>query len=292
MREQERSAPAGTSVRLSTEAKGILPNFFIAGAMRSGTTSLTRYLDAHPEVFVARQKEIHYFDLNYPKGIDWYREHFSTVGGESAIGDATPSYMYLDYAVVRMAQAVPAARIIAILRNPVDRAYSHYQLRRAVGAEQLTFTEAIAAEPQRLALGDPRRACPYLDMSRYVRQLRHICTHFPREVVHVVLFEELRDEPQRTYSEVCRFLGVDHTFVPPNLGQVVNASVTYRSTSLRKLRRHLPQPVWRILGRLNTRRASYHPLGPALRAELTERFAQDNAELAAWLGHDLAMWKT
>ncbi|MGH2698454.1 MAG: sulfotransferase family protein [Actinomycetota bacterium] len=292
MKEQERVAPAGTSARLPTETDGTLPSFFIAGAMRSGTTSLTRYLDAHPEVFVSRPKEIHYFDVNYPKGIDWYRGHFSTVAGEHAIGDATPSYMYLGDAVVRMAQAVPEARIIALLRNPVDRAYSHYRLRRAVGAEQLDFVDAIAAELQRLELGDPRRACPYLDMSRYVSQLRHLCRHFRREAVHVVIFEALRDEPQHTYSEVCRFLGVDDTFVPPNLGQVVNASVTYRSMGLRKMRHRLPRPVWRVVGRLNTRRASYPPLDPALRAGLTERFAQDNAELAAWLGHDLAMWET
>jgi hypothetical protein len=284
---------AATSMVSTIETEASLPNFFIAGAMRSGTTSLTRYLDAHPEVFIPRVKEIHFFDLNHAdKGIGWYEEHFSTVAGERAIGDATPSYMYLEDAVVRMARALPTARIIAILRNPVDRAYSHYWLRRALGVEKVDFIDAIAEESQRVALGDPRRSCPYLDMGRYVRQLKHVCRHFPRDAVHVVIFEELRDEPAKIYVEVCRHLGVDDTFVPNNLGRVVNASVSYRSASLRRVGRRLPRPLSRVVGRLNTKRNSYPPMDPGLRIDLSERFVQDNAELAAWLERDLSAWQT
>ena len=132
-----RQHPEQTGSRDSggTEHQGALPNFFIAGTMRSGTTSLTRYLDAHPDVFIAPQKEIHYFDLNYPRGIDWYRQQFSNVDREVAVGDATPSYVYLEEAVARMTETVPDARVIVLLRHPVDRAYSHYWLRRALGAE-------------------------------------------------------------------------------------------------------------------------------------------------------------
>jgi hypothetical protein len=267
-----------------------LPNFFIAGTMRSGTTSLTRYLDVHPEVFIAPQKEIHFFDLNYSKGLDWYRRNFSTAEKEHAIGDATPSYMYLEDAVARMAQAVPDGRLIALLRHPVDRAYSHYWLRRSLGVEKVDFLDAVRAEPKRLALGDPRRECPYLDMSRYVHQLRRLSRYFPRESVHVVIFEELKQNPEIVYRDVCRFLGVDESFVPPNLGQVVNASVSYRWLALQRMRHKVPRPMWRVLGRLNTRRGSYPPLNPALRTELSQRFVEDNSELEAWLGRDLSIW--
>jgi hypothetical protein len=270
--------------------EGSLPNFFIAGTMRSGTTSLTRYLDAHPEAFIAPQKEIHYFDLNYSRGIDWYRQQFSNVGGEIAVGDATPSYMYLEEAVARMSETVPGARVIALLRHPVDRAYSHYWLRRTLGAEEKDFTEAVREEDKRIALGDPRRECPYLDMSRYVHQLRRLTRHFPRDAVHVVIFEELKRGPEAAYKEVCEFLGVDAEFVPANLGQVVNASVSYRSRRLRQMRHTMPRPVWRVVGRINTRRASYPPLDPELRAELAGRFTEDNSELASWLGRDLSLW--
>jgi hypothetical protein len=292
MGKQQHLAHATSRPDSKTNEDGALPNFFLAGTMRSGTTSLTRYLDAHPEVFVAAQKEIHYFDLNYSQGIAWYRQHFSTVNDERAVGDATPSYMYMEEAVIRMAETVPGARVIALLRNPVDRAYSHYWLRRAVGAEKSDFVEAINEEPRRIALKDPRRECPYLDMSRYVHQLRRLCRHFPREAVHVVIFEELKSTPAAVYSDVCRFLGVDDAFVPANLGRVVNASISFRSRRLRQMRHIMPRPLWRVVGKLNTRRVSYPPLDPVLRVELTERFAKDNAALASWLGRDLSLWES
>src|SRR5919106_2306555 len=103
-----------------------LPNFFIAGTMRSGTTSLTRYFDDHPQVYLAPTKEIHFFDLKYERGLDWYGTHFSGANGAPAVGEATPSYVYLRDAVDRMAATVPDARIVVTLRNPVDRAYSHF----------------------------------------------------------------------------------------------------------------------------------------------------------------------
>ena len=288
----KRQLPEQTESRGSgrTEHLGPLPNFFIAGTMRSGTTSLTRYLDAHPDVFIAPQKEIHYFDLNYSRGIDWYRQQFSDIDGADAVGDATPSYVYLEEAVARMAEAVPGGRVIVLLRHPVDRAYSHYWLRRALGAEKEDFMDAVHDEPRRLALGDPRRECPYLDMSRYVRQLRRLIKYFPREAIHVVIFEEMKRDPETTYKDVCRFLGVNKEFVPANLGQVVNASVSYRSRRLRQLRHKVPGPVWRVVGRLNTRRTSYPPLDPEIRTELSGRFTADNSELAAWLGRDLSPW--
>ena len=287
-----RQHPGQTGLQRSERIahEGSLPNFFIAGTMRSGTTSLTRYLDAHPDVYIAPQKEIHYFDLNYSRGIDWYREQFSGVGREAAVGDATPSYVYLEEAMARMAETIPGARVIVLLRHPVDRAYSHYWLRRTLGAEKKDFMDAVHDEPRRIALGDPRRECPYLDMSRYVYQLRRLIRYFPREAVHVVIFEEMKRDPETTYRHVCRFLRVNEEFAPANLGQVVNASVSYRSRRLRQLRHKMPGPVWRVVGRLNTRRASYPPLDPELKAELAGKFTEDNSELASWLGRDLSLW--
>ena len=267
-----------------------LPNFFIAGTMRSGTTSLARYLDAHPEVFVSHPKEIHFFDLKFDKGIEWYSRLFANADGAAAAGDATPSYVYLEDAVTRMAQTVPEARVIITLRNPIDRAYSHYWLRRSIGAEHLDFEDAVEAEPERLALGDPRRACPYLDMGRYLPQLERLCEHFPRSRVHVFVFEDLRDDPLPTYQSVCRFLGVEESFVPTNIGKVVNPFVTFRSVRVRKAKRHLPGLLRKVVGRLNTTRSSYPPMDPDLRADLEGRFAADNAALAKWLERDLSVW--
>src|SRR5437764_7156012 len=115
-----------------------LPNFFIIGAMRSGTTSLTRYLNAHPDVFVAPGKELHFFDQRFDRGLDWYRDCFERAAGQRAIGEATQSYMYDAEAMTRLAVTVPKARLLAILRNPVDRAWSHYWLNRALALETLS----------------------------------------------------------------------------------------------------------------------------------------------------------
>lgn len=268
-----------------------LPSFFIAGAMRSGTTSLTRYLDAHPDVFMAKPKEIHFFDLKFDKGLEWYSRHFIAAGASAAVGEATPSYMYLPEAIRRMATRVPDARLIVVLRDPVDRAYSHYWLRRNLGSEQLDFRSAIAEDAERVAMGDPRRSCPYLDMGRYLRQLQTICEHYPRAALHVVLLDELRDDPAATYASLCQHLGIDRDHRPGVLGKVVNRNVSFRSVALRRAGGRLPKALGRFVGYANTRRSgSYPPMDPRLRAELTEFFEPDNVALAEWLGIDLSGW--
>jgi hypothetical protein len=109
---------------------GRLPNFLIVGAMKSGTTSLARYLGAHPQAYVAPEKEINFFERGYVwnRGVDWYASRFEGAGDALAVGEASPSYMYWPTAIERMASVVPDARLIALLRDPVERAYSHYLL--------------------------------------------------------------------------------------------------------------------------------------------------------------------
>jgi hypothetical protein len=269
---------------------GTLPNFLIVGALRSGTTSMARYLGSHPDVFVAPQKEVRYFDRNFERGIDWYARQFSGVAGESAVGEATPTYMYEELARERMREKLPEARLIAVLRNPVDRAYSHYWLNRATGIETLGFAAALDLEARRLDRGEARYA--YADRGRYLRYLRRVGDLYHRGSLLSILFEDLRDRPEGTYRSVCRFLDVDARFVPPNLGRPINGFVTFRSPQLRRMTRSLPRPMRNAVGRLNARSTSYPPMDPSLRKELLRRFAEDNEALADWLGKDLAMWRT
>src|SRR4051812_42429120 len=104
------------------------PDFLIVGAAKAGTTSLAAYLAEHPDVFMARRKELHFFgrEKEYRRGWEWYCSHFEGAGDARAVGEATPDYMWRERAVERIAQDLPKARIIATLRHPVDRAYSHY----------------------------------------------------------------------------------------------------------------------------------------------------------------------
>lgn len=275
---------------------GRLPNFLIVGAAKSGTTSLAHYLRPHPQVFMAAAKELHFFDEHYAKGLDWYREHFAGAQDATAVGEATPVYMYDAAAVARMAAALPDARLIAVLRDPVDRAYSHYWMNRRQGREPLTFADAIAAEPERLAAGpEPRSHFAYVDRSRYLGQLRRLAEHFSREQVHVVLFDDLAPATRAaSYAEVCRFLDIAEDARPATLDRTFNESVAFRSLAVRRLTHRMGRAGLRrsskLIGRLNARRTSYPPLPERDRVRVAALFEEENRALAAWLERDLASW--
>jgi hypothetical protein len=271
----------------------VLPTFLVIGAMRAGTTTLARALGDHPAVFVPRDKEIHYFDQNFDKPVDWYRRWFESADGAPAIGEATPTYMYEREAPARMAAVVPEARLVVILRNPIDRAHSHYWHERSLGRETLSFREGLAAEPERIGTDEvlPRLRFAYLDRSRYLPQLERVCRHYPRERLHVMILEEFQRDPATHYGEVCRFLGVDDSFRPSRISRVLNRYVSYRSPRLGSLARRIRwRPLRRVVGRLAVRGFEYPRMDPDLRRELRDRFAEDSAALAAWLGRDLSVW--
>ena len=244
--------------------------------MRSGSTSLYKYLQVHPQVWMPR-KEIHFFDRRWDNGLDWYRDRFDGWSGQPAVGEATPTYLAETEALDRMATTIPEARLVAILRDPVDRAYSHYWMEHVRGRDDRTFADAA---------GD------YLERGRYLPQLRAACERFGRERLAVVLLDDLRSAPEATYAEVCGFLGVDGGFRPPRLGERVNRFVAFRSMRVRNARRRLPKKfrIGRIVGRLNAVEGNYPPLDPALAARLRADLAADNAALAEWLGRDLSSW--
>jgi hypothetical protein len=144
-----------------TRGMRLLPDFIIIGGQRCGTTSLFNYLTQHPDVFPSCPKEVHYFSIHYHKGVNWYRSHFPLVMQKSYVerghdrrfvaGEATPYYIAHPHAPQRIAETVPEAKLIVLLRNPVDRAYSHYHYEVKNGLETLSFAEAIDREDERLA---------------------------------------------------------------------------------------------------------------------------------------------
>jgi hypothetical protein len=266
----------------------VLPNFLIVGAPRSGTTSLARYLGAHPQVFMAADKEVRFFGAGFDRGLEWYAKHFAGAGTQPRVGEATPTYLADPQARRRLAATLPEAKLIAILRDPVDRAYSQYWLARSLGTEDRTFEAAIGVAGGADATDRPLRR--YLEQGRYVEQLRDLCTLYPRDAVHVEIFEDFVAAPAERFRSVCRFLDVDDTVVPDLVGATVNRHVDHRSPSLHRAARDLPRPIRRALGRLNARPATYPPMAPATRAELRSRFEGPNDELARWLGRDLSEW--
>jgi hypothetical protein len=203
------------------------------------------------------------------------------------VGEATPTYLADPEARRRIAETLPDARLIAILRNPVDRAYSQYWMARSLGTEDRSFEAAIgltASEP------DARPLRRYLEHGHYVDQLRDLAARHPRGAIHVAIFEDFVEAPEAAFRAVCRFLDVDDAIVPDVVGTTVNAHVDHRSGSLHRAAKDLPRPLRRAIGRLNARAESYPPMDPATRVELLGRFREPNDALAAWLGRDLTGW--
>jgi hypothetical protein len=205
----------------------VLPNTLLIGAMRAGTTTLWAYLRQHPEIASGSAKERDYLSWDFHKPIDWYRSTYPLA--RRALGtrflDASPSYLIHPRAAERAACLVPDARILVVVRHPVQRAYSHYNFVRLRGWEELSFADALACEEERMSRAlaavqagnqESERLYTrfaYKARSRYAEQLRTWWSHFPKDRVHVVCSEELYANPQRVVSDAFEFLRVDPSFV-------------------------------------------------------------------------------
>lgn len=216
--ETARTARAWTRVPRSASRR--LPDFLIVGGQRCGTTSLFNYLAAHPDVVPSLGKELHFFTKHWRHGPAWYRAHFPTIGEPGLTFEATPYYLYHPHAPWRAAQVVPRAKLIVLLRDPVTRAYSHYQHNRARRFEHLSFRDALAAEPERIEaeltkmLGHPgyeSRAVQlysYRSRGRYAEQLGRWLERFPRDRVLVLRSEALHRDTLATFARTLEFLGL------------------------------------------------------------------------------------
>jgi hypothetical protein len=214
--------------RLTSPAR-LLPDYLIIGTQRGGTTSLYKYLVRHPAAAHALTKELRFFDLNYHRGMGWYRSRFPSRpyrallrrrGVDLVAGEASPDYLFHPHAPRRVRKALPEVRLIVLLRNPIERAYSHYwhQFRR--GHETLSFDEAVAREPERLDgelermlrdpryLGYERHHHSYLARGVYVDQLRTWMDLFPRERFLIERSEDFFEDPPLVFKRVLEYLGI------------------------------------------------------------------------------------
>jgi len=255
----------------------ITPSFLILGAMRCGTTSLYRYLCEHPRIVSATRKEVHFFDHNYLSGWEWYVRHFVSRFEKlpdkahplrRLTGEASPSYMLNPLAAQRASRHLPNAKIIAILRNPVDRAASHYQhgLRRKY--EPLSFAEALDREQERIQgerekllreevqRSDALQNFSYCTRGHYMEQIGEWLKYYPRHHLHIVLSEEFYADPARELERVSDFLGLE-TVKP-----------------------RMPEEFEKF------NFCEYDALGGALRERLIEHFRPHNAKLAGLIGRD------
>ncbi len=222
--------------RVSTNWMRLMPDFIIIGAQKGGTTSLYRYLIEHPSIAPIYIKEPHFFDIYYKKGLGWYRSHFPTSLEKYYVervqkldfitGEASPYYMVHPLAPSRVAKTLPNVKLILVLRNPVDRAYSQYQHQlRQPGVEPLSFEEAINREEERLAGEEKKlrenpnyasfnhRHYSYLTRSRYIDYLPTWMKLFPKEQFLFLKSEDLYRNPSAILQETFRFLNVPMALV-------------------------------------------------------------------------------
>ncbi|USR90714.1 sulfotransferase domain-containing protein [Phormidium yuhuli AB48] len=197
-----------------------MPDFLIIGAQKGGTTSALHYLSQHPQIEVAPQKEVHYFDLNYSQGLSWYQQQFPNPNPDILRGEASPYYILHPDVPRRVAADFPHIKLIALLRNPVERAISHYHHAIKEGLETLPLEDAIAQEPIRLAgeaqklQDDPNyhsyayQHHSYLIRGEYLNQLQRWWAHFPKQQLLILHSDDLYQQPQATLNRMLTFLNL------------------------------------------------------------------------------------
>lgn len=186
-------------------------NFLLLGVQKGGTSSFFSYLIQHPKIKFGFQKEIHYFDLHYDKGVDWYHSTFPlNTGEEYLLGDFTPSYLYLNYLPERVFRYNTNLKFIVLLRNPVERAYSHYKMNINLGIEKFSFENALKAEKMRLLFGNNHNkiAFSYKDRGYYLHQITNWFKYFPVENFLFIESSSFFKDTQYWLSKAFAFLGI------------------------------------------------------------------------------------
>ncbi|WP_429933176.1 sulfotransferase family protein [Alteromonas sp. 4B03] len=198
-----------------------LPNFICVGVQRAGTTWLYECLKEHPEVYVPEVKELNFFSSHFEKGIEYYASFFENASTDyKAIGELSPNYYHIKTAIDRISSTLPNTKIILILREPVARSYSHYQLSVTNQCSGMTFDEAMEQVPIISTL------------SMQATFVEHILNSFPRNNIHLAFYDELQATPQSFLKGVFGFLNVNDSFTPSILNNRVNRIIFPRTQEL------------------------------------------------------------
>lgn len=296
------------------------PNLFIVGAPKCGTTALHFYLSQHPDVCMSEPKEPNYFGSlvePFPKSDEQYLEYcFSHWQDEPVAGEATPWYLACPHAASRIYQFNPKAKIVIMLRNPVDMMHSLHSEFFFAGSEQEDdFVKALDLEERRLngemikTTSKPPYKLAYRKMANYVEQVRRYLSVFPPEQVLIILQEDMHADTAVVYRQVLEFIGVDSTFCP-ELPRI-NANKETRSKMLRKLLMH--PPAWlrkagrmlinndsiqhamrhkmRMLNqRINAKKTRRKEIPIELRSRLLAEIRPEIRELSGVINRDLSHW--
>jgi Sulfotransferase family len=313
--------------------KTIRPNFFVVGAAKAGTTSLYHYLEQHPQVYMSPVKEPNHFSYDtdleklrpsarkrlkalniegflqgdmsnkihraYITDRQQYISLFRFAPADKIVGEASPAYLYSKVAAEEIHQFNPEAKIVIILRNPVERAYSHYLMDRKLAFTDKSFEEALT-DDLRFTPRSWGATSLYLDLGEYYQQVKRYYDIFPAENILVLLSEELRKNTAETISKLYQFLGIDPSF-RPNLSETHNKAVVPRNALMHRLLTFSGLRVF-IRRKINNgtfknilRKAIFNPPkesrpSPAITEKLKLHFRNDIQQLSKLIEKDLTHW--
>lgn len=287
-----------------------LPNFLIIGAQKAGTSSLHTYLKQHPQVFMSQMKEPMFFvqyGARHSKDapiqtLKQYQELFQGSGHKKAIGESSTLYLSCPWASGLIKEVLPDVRLIAILRNPIDRAWSHYLMHFSQKTFMFSenFSEAIH-ETYTYFREDESWEFSYLSQGLYFQQLERYYKIFPKEQIKVFLYDDFLQDNYHVIEEVFKFIEVDPSF-KPDVSRRSKATLPVRNKQLQlffenpsflrqSLQRLLPSPLFqKIESRLKQWNRHQPILQEEVRQVMIEAFRDDVLALEAWLGRDLSHW--
>ncbi|WP_251961510.1 sulfotransferase domain-containing protein [Salinibacter ruber] len=282
----------------------VTPTFILGGAPKAGTTSLYRYLQQHPQVCMSARKETSVFIDD--KGLEWLSDtHYRHYDGESAVGEASAGTLGNPDVTERVYDALPDVKLIFVLRDPIERTFSHYRFLRGVGGLEewegvegtASFSELIRAE------GTEWREI-HIDLGMYHRHLTRFEQYFEREQMLILLFSDLKKNPSQVVERIFRFVGVDPSFQPdlavhntsrsPRFERLYQAATSLWTTVKRRVDISLinkTRPVRRAVKQFLTEETSRSEIPPDDEEYLRGIYAEPNQRLEEWLGRDLSHWR-
>ena len=294
-----------------------LPNFLIVGAAKAGTTSLYKYLDQHPQVYMSPRKEPRYFAPEYyttyyrnaignhhretGMSIGEYAALFDGVTDEIAVGEASTEYLFFEKSAARIKAAIPDAKIIIILRNPVERAFSAYCYHLRDGRETLSFEEALEKESLR-AKNKWQVGWFYRRGGLYYQQVKRYYHLFSRDQIKLILWKNLNENPQQVCTDIFKFLEVDCEFVPDlsrsnkslsPKSKLINRHVFKNHKLKKKIKIFSPEAlyVWLAKPLKKTFYTEKKPLVPEIKEQLIDYYSDNINSLESLISTDLSHWK-
>lgn len=242
-----------------------LPDFLIIGAQKAGTSSLFHYMGQHPGVKLAQYKEIHFFNLRFNRSLNWYRSFFPKQSFPGITGEATPAYLRHPLAPFRIRHAIPNVKVLVVLRDPVERAFSHFQMQRRLGIETCVSFEDALDNEQRIRDAESEKRKKDADFYSYAD---HNCSYVGRGLYYTQISRWLKHVDRKQFL----FLKSEDFFQDPN-------------QTLRSVFRFLDLPEHEILDTSSVNRGNYAAkISPRIRQRLEQCFQNENEQLTALLG--------